>query len=136
MKLKKIRGHNRKHRDIERWRITNLELGLDHLKKYNYDYAKILIHPWCDISITKSEIPVPKGETKQLILSGLIDIYHSWKSTLDEIGQPYYLKIWLFEPRFSRSQVVCAIGDRIDYYENMFLILRMINSLKARITTA
>jgi hypothetical protein len=39
---------------------------------------------------------------------------------LDKIGQPYYLKIWLFEPRFSKSQVVCAIGDRIDYYENLF----------------
>jgi hypothetical protein len=54
------------------------------------------------------------------MLNGLIDIYHSWKEQLNEIGRPYYLKIWLCEPRFSKSQVVCALGDRIDYYENLF----------------
>ncbi len=120
MKKQKIRGHKRKHRAIERWRLGNLELRLDLIEKYNYDYIKIFIHPWCDISIIKSEFPEPIKKTKQLILNGLIDIYHSWKKQLDKIGQPYYLKIWLFEPRFSKSQVVCAIGDRIDYYENLF----------------
>ena len=54
------------------------------------------------------------------MLDGLIDIYDSWKVQLDKIGQPYYLKIWLYEPRFSKSQVVCAVGDRISYYENIF----------------
>ena len=47
-------------------------------------------------------------------------IYESWKVQLDNLGTPYYLKIWLFEPRFSKSQVVCAVADRIDFYENNF----------------
>jgi hypothetical protein len=59
MKKQKIRGHKRKHRDIERWRLGNLELRLDLIEKYNYDYIKIFIHPWCDISIIKSEFPEP-----------------------------------------------------------------------------
>ena len=54
------------------------------------------------------------------MLSGLLDIYESWKVQLDKLGKPYYLKIWLFEPRFSKSQVVCAIADKIDFYENNF----------------
>jgi hypothetical protein len=30
------------------------------------------------------------------------------------------LKIWLCEPRFLNSQVVCAIGNKIEYYDNLF----------------
>jgi hypothetical protein len=41
---------------------------------------------------------------------------------LDKTGKPYYLKIWLFEPRFSMSQVVCAVGDAIDFYNTAFEI--------------
>jgi hypothetical protein len=120
MKYQKIRGHKRRQKAIERWRTENLDLRLDLIEKYNYDHIDIVVHPWCDISIINSAFPEPTRKTKQLILNGLIDIYHSWKKQLDKIGQPYYLKIWLFEPRFSKSQVVCAIGDRIDYYENLF----------------
>jgi len=54
------------------------------------------------------------------MLNGLIDIYDNWKNQLDKLGQKYYLKIWFFEPRFSQSQVVCAIGDSLDFYENTF----------------
>jgi hypothetical protein len=55
-----------------------------------------------------------------MILLGLIDIYNNWKVTLDNLGIDYYLKIWLFDPRFSKSQVVCAIGEDTDFYENTF----------------
>ncbi len=120
MKYQKIRGHKRRQKDIEQWRLENLDLRLDLVEKYNYDHIDIIVHPWCDISIIESAFPEPKGETKLLMLKGLIDIYDSWKKQLDNISQPYYLKIWLFEPRFSTSQVVCAIGDRIGYYENLF----------------
>lgn len=119
MRKRKIRGHKRRHRNIEQWRLENLDLRLDLIEKYNYDHIDIVVHPWCDISIINSAFPEPKRQTKQLILNGLIDIYYSWKKQLDKIGQPYYLKIWLFEPRFSKSQVVCAIGDRIEYYGDL-----------------
>ena len=42
------------------------------------------------------------------------------KIDLDQLDQEYYLKIWLFEPRFSNSQVVCAIGNYLDFYQNTF----------------
>jgi len=120
MRTRKIRGHNRRHLNIENWRLENLEIRLDLIERYTYDYAKIIVHPWCDISIINSKIPEPKRKTKQLMLNGLFDIYESWKKQLDKLNQPYYLKIWLFEPLFSQSQVVCAIGERINYYENLF----------------
>ena len=120
MKQQKIRGQKRRHRQIEEWRLENLNLRFDLIEKYKGDHIDIVVHPWCDISIINSKIPEPKGKTRQLMLTGLIDIYNSWKVQLDKLGQPYYLKIWLFEHRFSKSQVVCAINDRIDYYENNF----------------
>jgi hypothetical protein len=70
--------------------------------------------------MTNSVIPMPTRKTKLKMLNGLLDIYDNWKQQLDKLGQPYYLKLWLFEPRFSQSQVVCAIDDRIDYYETNF----------------
>lgn len=120
MKTKKIRGHKRRWNDIDRWVETHKNLNLDYLKKYQRDYAKIRVHPWSGIPLTNSQIPEPKGLTKSKILNGLIYIHDSWKGKLDKLGENYYLKIWLFEPRLSSSQVVCAIGDYLDFYENTF----------------
>jgi hypothetical protein len=78
------------------------------------------VHPWSGLSVTNSVTPQPTGKTKQKMLNGLLDIYENWKTQLDKLGQAYYLKVWLFEPRFSQSQVVCAIGDNVDFYENTF----------------
>jgi len=121
MRQQKIRGHKRRHRHIEEWRLTNLDLRLDLIEEYHSDHIDIVVHPWCDISIANSAIPEPKGRTRQLMLTGMLDIYDAWKKQLDDMGQPYYLKIWLYEPRFSKSEVVCGIGDKIAHYENLFL---------------
>lgn len=122
MKTKKIRGHKRRWNDIDHWVETYKNLNLDYLKEYQRDYAKIRVHPWSGISLTNSQTPEPKRRTKTKILNGLFEIYDSWKSELDKLGENYYLKIWLFEPRFANSQVVCAIGDYLDFYENTFYI--------------
>ncbi len=122
MRQKKIRGHNRRHKQIDNWRLDNLSLDLTDylLNQRDRYYAKIRVHPWSGLSLTNSATPEPTGKTKQKMLNGLLDIYEDWKKQLDKLGQPYYLKVWLFEPRFSQSQVVCAIGDNVDFYENTF----------------
>lgn len=122
MKTKKIRGHKRIWNDIEKWKNANLKLDLENLKQNERDYAKIGVHPFSGILLTNSQIPEPKTETRKRILNGLLDIYESWKNQLDKLNDPYYLKIWLFEPSFSKSQIVCAIGNSIDFYQNTFNI--------------
>lgn len=121
MRYKKIRGHKRRHKQLEKWRLRNLDIREDLIETYQSDHVDIVVHPWCDSSLTNSAFPEPKRKTKQLILSGLIDIYDSWKIQLDKLGKPYYLKIWIFEPRFSKSQVVCAINKKIKYYKESFI---------------
>jgi len=122
VRQKKIRGHNRRQKQIDNWRLDNLSLNLTDylLNQSDRYYAKIRVHPWSGLSLTNSVTPEPTGKTKQKMLNGLLDIYEDWKKQLDKLGQPYYLKVWLFEPRFSQSQVVCAIGDNVDFYENTF----------------
>ena len=122
MRQKKIRGHHRRQKQIDSWRLDNMSFDLTDylLNEQDRYYAKIRVYPWNGISVTNSVIPEPTRKTKQKIVSALLDIYENWKSQLDKLGQPYYLKLWLFEPHFSQSQVVCAIGDSIDFYENTF----------------
>lgn len=122
MRQKKIRGHKRRWNHIEDWCRSNSDINLTGYSLYDDGryYAKIRVHPWSGLSMTNSVIPEPKRKTKLTMLNGLLDIYDNWKNQLDLLGQPYYLKLWLFEPRFSQSQVVCAIGNSIDFYENTF----------------
>ncbi|UYZ64702.1 hypothetical protein [Hymenobacter weizhouensis] len=110
MRFQKIRGIKRRNRSIRKWVSNNLTCRFDILEKYHEDHCDIVVHPWCDISLINSAIPVPRGATKLLMLKGLIEIYHAWKQQLNTYGEPYYLKIWLFEPRFELSRVMCAIN--------------------------
>ncbi|MBC6612857.1 hypothetical protein H8B15_18175 [Hymenobacter sp. BT507] len=118
MKRHKIRGIRRRHRTINVWLNNNLLLKYGLLEKYGEDHCDLLVHPWCDVSVINSTIPQPKRETRNLMVSGLIKIYYNWKEQLDKLKKPYYLKIWLYYPRFELSRVVCAIGERKIFYEN------------------
>ncbi|WP_323757129.1 hypothetical protein [Roseivirga sp.] len=120
MRIKKLRGHHRIWKEIEAWKNENLQLDTESLQSSQRDHTKIWVSPYCDYTMLNSEYPQPKGKTRQKILNGLIDIYNEWKKQLDELGEPYYLKIWLNDPYFSQSQVVCAIGDFLHFYDRTF----------------
>jgi len=120
VKYKKIRGLKRKVAKIQNWIDEYLELDIEHLSEYKYHYSKVYVQPWYNLSLTDSQIPEPKGKAKKEIIIGLEKIYNSWKAELEKSGKPYYLKIWLYEPRLSKSQVVCAIDEKIEHYENLF----------------
>jgi len=120
MRFKKIRGHKRLWKAIDQWKNANLPLDLETLKVRERDYTKIYVHPYSSISMLTSEFPQPKGETRKRIIIGLFEIYEQWELQLKTLNEPYYLKIWLYEPRFSNSQVVCAIGNCLHFYDSTF----------------
>jgi len=122
MSFKKIRGHRRRHRQIEKWRQNYLSIDLTDylLTEQERCYAKCRLYPWTGSNSTIGVIPWPKGKTKQKLLNALFDIYKNWKLKLDDLRQPYYLKFWLYDPRVSESEVVCAIGKSIDFYKEVF----------------
>ena len=117
MRFKKIRGHKAIWKDIEAWKQRYSRINSEYADR---EYVKIWVHPYSGISLLNSRIPEPRRETRSRMLGGLLDIYDSWKVELDKLGEPYYLKIWLFEPRFSLSQVVCAVGESSDFYQHTF----------------
>ncbi len=62
-----------------------------------------------------------KGLIRKRIVQLLFEIHDRWKIELEKLNKPYYLAIWLCEPQIIRSDVVCAIGERIDMYtDNWF----------------
>ena len=74
-------------------------MNIEHLNEHKYEYAKVYVDPWDNLTLTNSQIPEPKGKAKKDILNGLEKIYDSWKNELEKINKPYYLKIWLYEPK-------------------------------------
>ena len=118
-KLKKIRGHNRIRKKIELWRNVSLKPNLDLIQNYYYDYVKIWISPFSNLNYKENDYSGPKSGNRLLILNALFDIYDNWDLELKKLNTAYYLKIWLYEPRFTRSQVVCAIEDRIEWYDEV-----------------
>lgn len=120
MRNKKIRGHKRIWKRIDFWVQNSKQLDLEEVKKHEREYSKIWVRPYSNLSLGNSKNPVPKGKTRQKIIDGLFEIHANWKQQLDTLNEPYYLKIWFYNPDVSKSQVVCAIKDHINFYNITF----------------
>jgi hypothetical protein len=114
---KKSRGHKRLWKDINEWVESNKELDTDQLFSSGRNNIKV---PLSEDYSNNSKTAEYKGKTRRLVLKGLLDIHRQWKKALDKIGEPYYLKIWLYEPHFSLSQLVCGIGPFLNFYDKSF----------------
>lgn len=86
------------------------KLNIDFLKEekyYNYE-----IEEWYG-----EEFGI-KGELRKKIIETLLKTYFEWKNELDKLNKEYYLAIWLYNPRMLKSEIVCAIDEKVNYYEN------------------
>ena len=120
MKIKKIIGAKRRIKSIEKWKEKHLIIDKKYFAEYSRDYVKFFVDPWTSLLFSNSKFPQPNKIYKKLFIESLIEIYYSWKNQLETLNQPYYLKIWLFESDLKNSQVVCAVGDKIDFYNETF----------------
>ncbi len=116
MNSKKIRGLKRRQKELNKWIELNSNLDVNRLKKYQYDYAKVKFGPWENLFKTE-EFPT---DYRNQLFSSLLNFYSNWKNELDKNFDNYYLKIWLYYPRFKNSQIVAAIGNKIKHYESNF----------------
>ena len=69
-----------------------------------------------------------KGELRKIIIKTLLKTYFEWKKELDKLNKEYYLAIWIYNPRMLKSEVVCAIDEKISYYENESFLASKKNS--------
>lgn len=112
---KKIRGWKNQIKKIEKWKRQNLDLDIENLKMYNRDCVKIWIDPWSRL-IKRN----PPQWYCKLIFKAMIEIYISWYEKLQELNEPFYLKIWLYKPNFIKSQIVVAIREDLNFYDDIF----------------
>lgn len=120
IKYRKIRGINRRKRAIEQWGEINKVLDVDLLNQDKRDYVEFLVDPWSRLSLINSIYPEPTGDCEYLLIKNLQKIYQSWQDSLEALQTPYYLQIWLRENYVSRSQIVCAIDEMKDFYDDTF----------------
>ncbi|NRT13645.1 hypothetical protein [Flavobacterium sp. 14A] len=120
-RTKKIRGHKKIQKRIQSWIEQNKTINIADFLANKYCFTHISFEPYFNISNNNSNIAEPKSKTRKKIILGLEEIYNNWKIELEKLNQPFFLKIYLFEPRISKSQVICAIGEeKIEYYESHF----------------
>lgn len=112
---KKIRGWKRHVRKIEKWKQRVIDLDIQHLNQYQRDYAKLWIHPF--YALQRRNPPV---WFNRLLLDAMLDVYQSWYQKLNEFGEPFYLKLWIYDPQFINSQVVAASKDYLHFYDQTF----------------
>ena len=108
-------------RDINKSIIdSDSKLDIDFL--YQEKYCNYEIEEWYG-----EEFGI-KGELRKIIIETLLKTYFEWKNELDKLNKEYYLAIWLYNPRILKSEVVCAIDEKVAYYENESFLVSKKNS--------
>ncbi|PIB34497.1 hypothetical protein BFP72_18835 [Reichenbachiella sp. 5M10] len=116
MRSKKLRGLKRRQKNIDKWFEGHQRINLEILKESKYYYCKSKVDPWSNLYY---EVDYPANYRRQLF-SHLLSIYELWKKQLEDNFDDFYLAIWLNDRRFIDSQVVSAIGDRAEHYQQMW----------------
>jgi hypothetical protein len=108
-------------RDINKSIIdSDSKLDIDFL--YQEKYCNYEIEEWYG-----EEFGI-KGELRKIIIETLLKTYFEWKNELDKLNKEYYLAIWLYNPRMLKSEIVCAIEEKVAYYENESFLVSKKNS--------
>jgi hypothetical protein len=114
-KKKKIRGWKRHKRKIELWKQNAINLNIDLIRKHHRDYVKLWRYPVYSIHRTN-----PPVWYSRLLLEAMIEVYFEWYEKMINEDNDFYLKIWLYEPNFIKSQIVVAYKDCLNFYDNTF----------------
>lgn len=112
---KKIRGWKRRIKSIENWKQRYIYLDIAQLERHHRDYVKLWINPF--YQLTKRNPPVWYA---RLIFGAMIEVYESWHERLKLLNEPFYLKMWVYDPNFIYSQIVVAFRDQLHFYDHTF----------------
>lgn len=121
---KKTRGMSRRARNLPHWGAYHKKLDIGSLVKDQKEYVKLWISPFYNLhQINKNEVGKknPPYKFRTQVLDQLMEIYLEWEKKLNNLKEPYYLKIWVGDPEFMDSQVVAAVRSEIEYYERIFI---------------
>ena len=101
---KKIRGWKRRIRQIDRW---GENIRTPYLKNYienngSDTYDGCYLYPF--YTLDKRHPPL---WFFKLIISKLITAYFEWEKVFEELGPPFDLQMWLYDPGYISSEIIC-----------------------------
>jgi hypothetical protein len=101
---KKIRGWKRRIRQLERWgkRIDQPYLKYFLSESGRDTYERCYLSPF--YRLEKRQPPL---WFYKLIVSKFISAFESWEKVFNELKIPHDLQIWLYDPGFIRSEIIC-----------------------------
>lgn len=93
----------------------------DYLDENQFDKQKLFEKKYLNYQIDDCYDYLDKieGKLRDDIFEVLFSTYLNWKEKLIDLNIPFYLGIWIYNPRLPKSEVVCAIDSKkIEYYKN------------------
>lgn len=88
--------------------------SIKEIKKADYHNYKKIIHYTGLFNLR------PPFWFRNQALNCLINTLEKWKTYAEALKQDYYLKLWIYEDEFSRSEIVFALNDRLRRYNSIF----------------
>jgi hypothetical protein len=105
---KKIRGWKRRIRQVEQWGESIKQPYLNYFVSDHGSrtYERCYLRPF--YSLDKRHPPL---WFYKLILSKFVNAYFEWEKVFAKLGQPYDLQLWLYDPAYIRSEIICYKMD-------------------------
>jgi hypothetical protein len=112
---KKIRGWKRRIKQLDEWGKHIKQPYLKHFKDVgDYTYERCFLYPF--YTLEKRQPPI---WFYKLIIAKFIMAYDEWEKIFNDLGIPYDLQLWIYDPNFMWSEIICRRvenkGDRISY---------------------
>jgi hypothetical protein len=104
-------------------RIHSIQKWIDHegyLEDIQFDKQRLFELNYLNFQIDDcyDYMERVEGEIRNDIFKVLYLTYSNWKKELINLEIPFYLGVWIYDPRLPKSEVVCAIGiENIEYYQ-------------------
>jgi len=101
---KKIRGWKRRVRHLDRWgeHIKQPHTEYFLTERGRHTYERYTVSPF--YNLVKRHPPL---WFYKLIIAKLVTAYSEWQKTFDNLDLPYDLQLWLYDPAYIRSEIIC-----------------------------
>ena len=110
----KIRGLKRRFRKVKEKCEFLPDLDIESLKNGHSDYEGLFFDPWN--RLIKRQ---PPKNFQNTMVKYLVDVAKKWNIQVQELSEPYYLKVWIDVDPMITSEVVIGIKDRVNWYNHV-----------------
>lgn len=124
MNLLRVYKKWRQLKKIDKWKRGCYHIDFNELDNDDYYNVEVWIKPWVG-TVKKGKYKLVKEEVaedyKGDVVNALFDIFHYWIELLSDYKEPYFLGLFFYEDRVSRSQIILSINEKSEFYKRQFV---------------